>query len=576
VLNNIKALVLLLPILFGVFFVARYVFKDIVAPRRIDLWRNIFMAVTAIGFLSPNFWIMILALGAVVALFVGLRLEKNLAALFMVVICALPPQELGIPGFAGINQLFPISPPLLMSITILVGALFYTGRLFRPIKGASLTDFFMIGFVLLSIVLAFRNTSLTNGLRGVWLLFLTTGLPYLVMSRWSRSLEDFRAIYVALIVPVLALAGVALLETVFSWHFYAMPAMNWHGPVASPYVYRSGFLRVYASLIGPIEFGFVLVVTMCLALAVMSSKISKVMSISGLGGFAGALLFTFSRGPWLGGIIAIISYFAVGPKGISRSIMMGFVGAILATGILISPMGEGIVQALPFANNANAEADETISYRQKLFKNGVEVIMERPLFGSTTFYEHPKMIALTQGQGIIDLVNSYIQVALAKGLVGLFFFTGILLSAMWAAFRAMGLSKNQAPEMSAYARGGFSAMIAIILVLATTSSNPPLPILYFSIAGLCVSIRRIVEAERQNDFAGITAGASGHGGQIDRQAGPLATQSIRKASQLQESRAEARDAEALALARKNAERKRAVRARDIPAHLRQYVPPSDD
>ncbi|MEO1426083.1 MAG: O-antigen ligase family protein, partial [Pseudomonadota bacterium] len=408
-LNNIKALVLLLPILFGVFFVARYVFKDIVAPRRIDLWRNIFMAVTAIGFLSPNFWIMILALGAVVALFVGLRLEKNLAALFMVVICALPPQELGIPGFAGINQLFPISPPLLMSITILVGALFYTGRLFRPIKGASLTDFFMIGFVLLSIVLAFRNTSLTNGLRGVWLLFLTTGLPYLVMSRWSRSLEDFRAIYVALIVPVLALAGVALLETVFSWHFYAMPAMNWHGPVASPYVYRSGFLRVYASLIGPIEFGFVLVVTMCLALAVMSSKISKVMSISGLGGFAGALLFTFSRGPWLGGIIAIISYFAVGPKGISRSIMMGFVGAILATGILISPMGEGIVQALPFANNANAEADETISYRQKLFKNGVEVIMERPLFGSTTFYEHPKMIALTQGQGIIDLVNSYIQ-----------------------------------------------------------------------------------------------------------------------------------------------------------------------
>ncbi|MEL6506195.1 MAG: O-antigen ligase family protein [Pseudomonadota bacterium] len=575
-LNNIKALVLLLPILFGVFFVARYVFKDIVAPRRIDLWRNIFMAVTAIGFLSANFWIMILALGAVVALVVGLRLEKNLAALFMVLICALPPQELGIPGFAGINQLFPISPPLLMSITILVGALFYTGRLFRPIKGASLTDFFMIGFVLLSIVLAFRNTSLTNGLRGVWLLFLTTGLPYLVMSRWSRSLEDFRVIYVALIVPVLALAGVALLETVFSWHFYAMPAMNWHGPVASPYVYRSGFLRVYASLIGPIEFGFVLVVTMCLALAVMSSKISKVMSISGLGGFAGALLFTFSRGPWLGGIIAIASYFAVGPKGISRSIMMGFVGAILATGILISPMGEGIVQALPFANNANAEADETISYRQKLFKNGVEVIMERPAFGSTTFYEHPKMIALTQGQGIIDLVNSYIQVALAKGLVGLFFFAGILLSAMWAAFRAMGLSKNQAPEMSAYARGGFSAMVAIILVLATTSSNPPLPILYFSIAGLCVSIRRIVEAERQNDFAGITAGASGHGGQIDRQAGPLATQSIRKAFQVQESRAEARDAEALALARKNAERKRAVRARDIPAHLRQYVPPSDD
>ncbi|MEL6113562.1 MAG: O-antigen ligase family protein, partial [Pseudomonadota bacterium] len=276
------------------------------------------------------------------------------------------------------------------------------------------------------------------------------------------------------------------------------------------------------------------------------------MGLSGIGGFAGALLFTFSRGPWLGGIIAIASYFAVGPKGFSRSILMGFVGAIFATGILISPMGDGIINALPFVNGGTAEADETISYRQKLFKNGTEVIMERPAFGSTTYYEHPKMMELTQGQGIIDLVNSYIQVALAKGLVGLFFFAGILLSALWAAFRAMGLSKNQAPELSAYARGAFAAMVAIILIIATTSSNPPLPILYFSIAGLCVSIRRIVEAERQSDFAGLgVEGALADGGGAAKSGlGPSATQSIRKATEKQTERAGVRDAEAQALARK--------------------------
>ncbi|MEM1194146.1 MAG: O-antigen ligase family protein [Pseudomonadota bacterium] len=575
-LNNIKALALLLPILFAVFFVGRTVFKDIVQAPRIDLWRNVFLAVTSIGFLVPNFWIMLILVLTLVLLIVGLGLEKNLAALFLVLVVALPPQEQPIPGFGGINQIFPISPPLLLAIGILLPALFYSKRIFRSVKGASVSDIMMVCFVLLSVVLAFRNTSFTDGLRNIWILILTTLLPYFVISRWATDFREYRVICVAVVLTSLALASVALLETVFSWHFYAMPSTNWHGLLASPYNYRSGFLRVYASLLGPLEFGFLLVIAVAMGLAILQSRVSKPLGLLGIGGLAGALLFTFSRGPWLGAVVAIATFIATGPKGFTRSIMMGFVGAILATGILISPMGEGIVQALPFANNANAEADETISYRQKLFKNGVEVIMERPLFGSTTFYEHPKMIALTQGQGIIDLVNSYIQVALAKGLVGLFFLAGILLSAMWAAFRAMGLSKNQAPEMSAYARGGFSAMVAIILVLATTSSNPPLPILYFSIAGLCVSIRRIVEAERQNDFAGITAGASGHGGQIDRQAGPLATQSIRKASQLQESRAEARDAEALALARKNAERKRAVRARDIPAHLRQYVPPSDD
>ncbi|MEL6111365.1 MAG: O-antigen ligase family protein [Pseudomonadota bacterium] len=575
-LNNIKALVLLLPILFTVFFAGRVVFGSIVAPKDIDRWRNILIAVTSIGFLVPNFWIMLVMLSILVLSVVGLQLEKNLAALFLVLVVALPPQEQPIPGFAGINQIFPISPPLLMSILIFIPALFFAKRIFQRAKGAAIPDFMMVCFVLLSVALAFRDTSFTDGLRGVWLVILTTALPYFVVSRWSFDFQEFRMICVAIVLTALALAGVALLETVFSWHFYAMPSTNWHGVLASPYNYRSGFLRVYASLLGPLEFGFLLVLAIALGLAVLSSRISRPLGIMGLGGYAGALLFTFSRGPWLGAIIAIGSFIAIGPKGFTRSIMMGFVGAILAAGILVSPLGDGIIKALPFVNTGSDEADETISYRQKLFTNGVEVIMENPVLGSTTYYEHPKMIALTQGQGIIDLVNSYIQVALAKGLLGLFFFAGILLSALWAALRAMALSKTQAPELSAYARGCFAAMAAIIVVIGTTSSNPPLPILYFSMAGLCVSIRRIVEAQRLTNFAGDDAAVASPS---PTATGPNSTLSIRKAQEDQAAnaaRTQKRDAEAQALARKNADRKRAVQTRNLPAHLRQYAPPTDE
>ena len=47
---------------------------------------------------------------------------------------------------------------------------------------------------------------------------------------------------------------------------------------------------------------------------------------------------------------------------------------------------------------------------------------------------------MVQGQGIVDLVNTYVQVALRSGLVGLSLFAGVLVSAFLAAIQARKLS----------------------------------------------------------------------------------------------------------------------------------------
>ena len=57
----------------------------------------------------------------------------------------------------------------------------------------------------------------------------------------------------------------------------------------------------------------------------------------------------------------------------------------------------------------------------------VGVMAQNLYFGSFTSASSPAMEALRQGQGIIDVVNTYIGVGLQTGVVGLALAVGVLL-----------------------------------------------------------------------------------------------------------------------------------------------------
>jgi len=570
--DTIKALVVVFPVLFGVFFFARFIFAPVIEPKRMDRWAMIFLTVTVIGFLIPNYWVMCIVVVMFLAGVVFFRIEENLPALFALLVCALPPNSKPIPGFAGINELFPISPPLLLSIMLLFVGLFYFRRITAKLHGIVVTDICMFLYIGVVFALAFRDTTVTDGLRIIWVSFFTVFLPYFIFSRWAKTYDDLKIICTAIIVPLLALSATAFLEPLFNWHFYAMPAQNWHG--ASPYALRSGLLRVYASVLGPIEFGFLVMIAMTLALPMLGSKLPKIPAYAGISGFAGALLLTFSRGPWLGAVISIAMYVVSGPKGLSRGVVAGFASIFLFIILALSPFGDKVLGILPFFGDVDGEY-ETFSYREKLFRNGSQVIMENPFFGSTKFWENPKMQELIQGQGIIDLVNSYIQVGLNHGLVGLSLFVGILFSSCYGAYRAMRLLRPHNRELSAYARAFFASMAGIIVLIATTASNSQVPIFYWMLAGLCVSIRRLSEEQKKLAFAGVIAGGGsvdggGSGSQVTS-SHPSSELSLRRA---QESTMEEEpiSAEARLHAERNTAKKEAAKRRSVPAHLRQYVP----
>ncbi|MFL6680158.1 MAG: hypothetical protein ACJ8IK_17620, partial [Burkholderiaceae bacterium] len=70
--------------------------------------------------------------------------------------------------------------------------------------------------------------------------------------------------------------------------------------------------------------------------------------------------------------------------------------------------------------SADKQADFNVVYRQELLKTSVALIQQSPWFGVPNYLD--QMSNLKQGDGIVDLVNTYLIVTLNVGVVGLALF----------------------------------------------------------------------------------------------------------------------------------------------------------
>jgi len=478
--NNLKALIVTLPLLVVGFYLARQTFADAIDSRRIDQWRNVFVVVTIIGFLIPNYWAMLFVLALVVV--VLSQNEPLRPAMYLLLLCALPPTTQTIPGFAGINNIVSLAPQSVLALTILIPRM-------RPLsKAGGATDMFFLLFTLLTVALSFRETSFTNGVRLSIMYFLIAVPQYYVFSRWPKSLDDVKYLMAAIAIPLLALCVVAFAEFVMRWHFYAQMHQAWLSTNIAPYSSRGGYLRAYASVSNPIVFGHMLMVALVLSLPLLSMQKKLWVQLCFLL-FGAALFMTLSRGPWFGAILGVGIYVMAGPKGFSRMFQLGVVGVVTMLILLPTPIGGTIIQLLPFVGDS---AGETISYRQQLLETGWRVMLDNPFFGSADYKETDEMRELIQGQGIIDIVNSYLRIGLHSGFIGLGLFLGLHFSALFTVWRSMSKTKELLPELSKTCRAFFATYIGVLFSIATTSSIAPIGIFNFILAGLSVALHRVV------------------------------------------------------------------------------------
>jgi O-antigen ligase len=489
-IESLKPLLVVAVLSAGAFVYARMAYGDIVPAATLARWRNLYLAVTAIAFLVTNYWLMLFIV-ALAALTLGAG-EKLKPAVYLLLLFALPPASKTVPGFGGINNFLDLSPYNILALILLFPLLLRPNEV-KGLGRANLAEAFFIGYAVLMIALAFRETTVTHGFRRATAFILTAIAQYFVFSRILWTVDRIRLATAALVIPLVALSGVAAAEVVMGWHFYGVTVAHWDIDDTLRYVERAGFLRAYGSVTGPIAFGLFLAVGLALAPALGAHAKNKRFAFLSIPAISAGLLATFSRGPWIGGALAISAYVGTSRKAFKNLFLLCVAGAAGLVALAITPFGDSILEILPFVGEAETN---TIDYRARLFEIGWRVAMQTPWFGSEGYMESPAMQELIQGQGIIDIVNAYLRIVLESGLVGLSLYLGAVGFAMFAAFRAIGPARNMNSELEAYCQAYFAALLGLSFVLATTTREiAQIREVTWVLCGICVGLARSVAHE---------------------------------------------------------------------------------
>ncbi|MEL6361237.1 MAG: O-antigen ligase family protein [Pseudomonadota bacterium] len=468
------------------FGVLRFVLKETIDPRRIERLGLVAIVTTCSTFLVPNYWLALLV--ACVAVFVVTMREPFKVAAFIVAVFSMPATSKLVPGFAGINYFLALSPAMAMSVVLLTPSLLPNRQ---PLAGKSFTKAtdltYWVLFVIVS-VLAFRDVSVTAGLREITVFLLTSAFVYAAFSRVDWTKENLILLSSAFVGQFVMMSLVALHETVIGWHHYYFALTNWDIDFIRRVEVRSGLSRTVGTSFGSIAFGAGFMVAMTFALALRAYIKPKVAATGGFLAMLAGMVTTVSRGALISMVVSIVAFVGTGKAAFKRLAVTGIAGVFGMAVISLTPLGRDLLNILPFMSN---DEDVTLNYRAQLLEVGSGVVMKNPLFGSVGYMDDPDMEVLRQGQGIIDIVNSYLHFALDYGLIGLTLYLIILSSALWGGWRSISRIRVIDGEMAVFAQAVFAATLSLaVLFASTTMRTGQFEVMNWALIGMCVGLAR--------------------------------------------------------------------------------------
>jgi O-antigen ligase len=246
---------------------------------------------------------------------------------------------------------------------------------------------------------------------------------------------------------------------------------------------RGDDLRALVSVGEPIALGYCVAVAVGLLVYVQRFLPSNKARFAVFAVLITGLITPLSRGPWVGAAVMILIVLLTSAAPFKRILKFGLVGAVIVPFAFLTPFGEKLVDYLPFVGTSETA---TISYRERLLDISIGVIQQNPLFGGFDFMYSPDMQELVENH-MIDIVNSYLGVALSSGLVGLFLFSGILIAALFAILKTMWKASDKASEQYVLGQAFVSTLVGIMVIIFTVSSVTVIPVIYWAIAGLGVA-----------------------------------------------------------------------------------------
>jgi O-antigen ligase len=448
--------------------------------RRVGVWFGVTIAL----FAANDFWLFILIAAPLLA-FGGIK-DRNPLAFYCALLCAAPTFGSEVSGLGLINYFFELNYLRLLSLVVLFPAAW---RLFmnrsERLRGPKLPDVLLLAYLVLLFILTALGAPFTTALRQAFYLFIDVWLLYYVASRSVRDIATFRDVVAAFVLGATVMAVLAIFEAVRVWLLYS--TLDQHLGVTwgmGNYLGRGagGPLRAMASTGHPIVMGYLMVVAIPLLMFLKPAIRSRFIFWLCLSVLVVALVATLSRGPWIGGVAMALVVAGLGRGAFKRFGLLGLGVGVVSGLALMTDFGRSLFSFLPFVGTVGSES---IEYRQRLFEVSLGILWQSPFFGVPGFYANAAAQELRGVEGIIDVVNSYIGVAVSSGVVGLSLFVGLFACAGILAWRTRSAAKAD-PQAADMANSLLATIAAILVTIATASSIGIIAHSYFMVAGIAI------------------------------------------------------------------------------------------
>jgi O-antigen ligase len=463
--------------------------------RRALVW----FALTLLSFLSQNYWVFVAL--SIPLLMIASSKDSNPLGFYLFLIFAVPPFRVQIPGMGILEHIIAVDHTRWMAIAVLLPACLRLRKMPDTVPfGRTAVDRFIVAYLLLLLALQFNGATFTNLMRIGFNMTIDTVLPYYVASRALRDLRGFRDALMSFVVAVLLMAPMAVFEFSRYWLLYSglETAMGLPAWGMGNYLARGeALLRASVSTGHPIVLGYVIAVALALSAYLRPSIPSQRFWLVPLA-LSGGLVATVSRGPWVGAAAALLLLLMTGPAVGSKIVRAMLLGMVALPVVLMTKQGQKMLDYLPFIGTVEAQ---TVEFRQRLFEVSLGVIAQNPFFGSFKGSQ-TGLEELRGSDGIIDVVNTYVLVALNSGVVGLVLFAAPFVIVSVGIARALHAMRDKTSELHLLGRALLAALIAIAITIATTSPICTVPVVYMAIIGLGT---RFLRMEVRGSGAGAPA-----------------------------------------------------------------------
>ena len=221
--------------------------------------------------------------------------------------------------------------------------------------------------------------------------------------------------------------------------------------------------RVFSIFTSPNIFGslLVLAIPMCVALFFVSNKVWQKILFLGLAGcMGGALLFTYSRGAWIGAVFAAGVYVLMKDKRL-------IIPAVIA-GVLIFICVPSISERLLFMLSPEYMAASMRGGRLIRWITGLQILQEHPMFGlglggfGGAVAAHHDLQAVVRGS-VVDtfyMDNYYMKIAAEAGLLGIAAFVFLMWQVFSVSVKTVHITKNkQVKEIGIGITAGLTGVI---------------------------------------------------------------------------------------------------------------------